>query len=88
MLATLSMSRAFNAEKGRAIRVKQTIGFSTPLTRTIKFPFPGFSLLTSTMAKFPTALTIAFVLVLKADHCLHASTSTFISDSSSLPGPS
>jgi len=48
---------------------------------TTKLPFPGFSLLTSTRARSPTALAILLARLLNAPHCLQASTvTTFFDD--------
>lgn len=66
-----SISKAFNGAKGRFMASNATT--VSPLTRTTKFPRPGFSGFTVTVALLPMALTIALARVLNADHCLQAS---------------
>ena len=53
-------------------------GSSIPDTRTTKLPFPGFSLLISTVALVPTAFSILRARDLNAPHCLQASTVTTV----------
>jgi len=72
------MSRALRSEKGRFIPRRETIGLSIPWTITTKSPLSGFSLLTSTIARSPTALIILLARVLKAPHCLQAFTVTIV----------
>ena len=70
---TSSKFKALSALNGLVIPSSLTIGSSHPLTVMMKLPFPGFSLLTSTLAFEPTALTILPARVRKAPHDLHAS---------------
>mmetsp|Transcript_3905 Transcript_3905/g.7769 ORF Transcript_3905/g.7769 Transcript_3905/m.7769 type:complete len:215 (-) Transcript_3905:32-676(-) len=74
LLQTSSMSSVLSGGKGRFMASSSTIVF--PSTLTTKFPFPGFSLLISTTAASPTSLAILLARVLKAPHCLQASTLT------------
>mmetsp|Transcript_23966 Transcript_23966/g.36508 ORF Transcript_23966/g.36508 Transcript_23966/m.36508 type:complete len:238 (-) Transcript_23966:106-819(-) len=74
------MSSALRGGKGLFNPFNSTIGSSAPLTVTMKLPFPGFSLLTSTFAIEPTALTIFPARLRKAPQDLQCSiVTTFFS---------
>jgi len=73
---TLSISSCLSEGKGLFIANNSTMGCSLPITRTIKFPLPGFSLLISTLALLPIAFAILLALVLNAPHCLQCSIDT------------
>ncbi len=68
-----SISRALRAGKGLFNPCKSTIGSSTPLTLTMKFPLPGFSLLISTFAFEPTPFVILAARVRNAPQDLQCS---------------
>ena len=66
-----SISNALKSLKGRFIPVNSSTGSSTPSTRTMKFPFPGFVLLISTVAAHPLSeryATILLALLLNMPH--------------------
>ena len=66
-----SISNALKSLKGRFIPVNSSTGSSTPSTRTMKFPFPGFVLLMSTVAAHPLSeryATILLALLLNMPH--------------------
>lgn len=85
---TSSKFKALSALNGLVIPSSLTIGSSHPLTVMMKLPFPGFSLLTSTLAFEPTALTILPARVRKAPHDLHASMVTTLLDKTTATGSS
>ena len=66
-----SISKAFKSRKGLLLPNNSNTGSSFPLTRTMKLPLPGFSLLISTLASQSFSaryLAILFARVLNTDH--------------------